>query len=107
MQTLDIALLQPNTIWHDPQANHELIAEHLDQLQQSVQMIVLPETWATGFTMTPDQVAEPPDGPSVLWMQEQAKTHKAAVCGSLTIVDKGAVLQSLFLCKPRRSNGHL
>ena len=26
MQTLDIALLQPNTIWHDPQANHELIA---------------------------------------------------------------------------------
>ena len=26
MQTLDIALLQPNTIWHDPQANQELIA---------------------------------------------------------------------------------
>ena len=59
MQTLDIALLQPNTIWHDPQANHELIAEHLHQLQKSVQLIVLPETWATGFTMTPEQVAEP------------------------------------------------
>ena len=100
MQTLDIALLQPNTIWHDPQANHELIAEHLDQLQQKVQMIVLPETWATGFTMTPDQVAEPPDGPSVLWMQEQAKTHKAAVCGSLAIVDKGQFYNRFFFVHP-------
>ena len=68
MQTLNIALLQPNTIRHDPQANQELIAEHLHQLQKSVQLIVLPETWATGFTMTPEQVAEAPDGPSVLWM---------------------------------------
>jgi len=49
MQTLEIALLQPNTIWHDPQGNQELITEHLDNIQKDVQLIVLPETWATGF----------------------------------------------------------
>ena len=62
MNNLDIALLQPNTIWHDPQANQELIADYLHQLQKSVQLIVLPEIWVTGFTMTPEQVAEAPDG---------------------------------------------
>ena len=100
MQTLEIALLQPHTIWHDPQANQELIAEHLHQLQKSVQLIVLPETWATGFTMTPEQVAEAPDGPSVLWMQKQAKAHKAAVCGSLAIVDKGQFYNRFFFVHP-------
>ena len=70
MQTLHTVLVQPNTIWHHPLANQELIAEHLNQLQKSVQLIVLPETWATGFTMTPDQVAETSDGPSVRWMQQ-------------------------------------
>jgi|TARA_A200000113_G_scaffold216881_1_gene222710 predicted amidohydrolase len=100
MQTLDIALLQPNTIWHDPQANQELIAKHLHQLQKSVQLIVLPETWATGFTMTPEQVAEAPDGPSVFWMQEQAKAHKAAVCGSLAIADKGQFYNRFFFVHP-------
>jgi predicted amidohydrolase len=100
MQTLEIALLQPNTIWHDPQANRQLIVEYLNQLEKSVQLIVLPETWATGFTMTPEQVAEAPDGPSVLWMQKQAKAHKAAVCGSLAIVDKGQFYNRFFFVHP-------
>ena len=100
MHNLDIALLQPNTIWHDPQANQELIADYLHQLQKSVQLIVLPEIWATGFTMTPEQVAEAPDGPSVLWMQEQAKAHKAAVCGSLVIADKGQFYNCLLYTSP-------
>jgi predicted amidohydrolase len=52
MQTLEIALLQPNTIWLDPQGNQELIAEHLDNIQKDVQLIVLPETWATDFTLS-------------------------------------------------------
>ena len=32
MQTLHTVLVQPNTIWHDPLANQELIAKHLNQL---------------------------------------------------------------------------
>ncbi len=104
MQTLHTVLVQPNTIWHDPLANQELIAEHLNQLQKSVQLIVLPETWATGFTMTPDQVAETSDGSSVRWMQQQAKKHNAAVCGSLAIQENQKFYNRFFFVYP---DGHI
>ena len=52
MQTLDIALLQPNTIWHDPQANQQLIAEYLNQLEKSVQLIVKPVAQVSGSTIS-------------------------------------------------------
>ncbi len=100
MQTLNIALLQPDIIWHNPLANQELIAEQLDKFQKDVQLIVLPETWATGFTMTPDQVAEAPDGPSVRWMQQQAKKHNAAVCGSLAIHENQKFYNRFYFVQP-------
>ena len=104
MQTLHTVLVQPNTIWHDPIANQKLIAEHLNKLQKSVQLIVLPETWATGFTMTPDQVAETSDGPSVRWMLQQAKKHNAAVCGSLAIQENQKFYNRFFFVHP---DGHI
>ena len=46
---------------------------------------MLPEMWATGFTMKPAAVAETMNGPSIQWMKEMAKGHHTAICGSLAI----------------------
>ena len=56
--------------------------------------------WATGFTMTPNEVAESMRGTSVAWMQHMAKQHNAAVCGSLAIKEKDAFYNRFIFAHP-------
>ena len=85
MRKLHVALLQADLIWHDPMANQKQLAKQLAVLPEQTNLVVLPEMWATGFTMTPSEVAEPINGSSVQWMQHMAQTYDTAVCGSLSI----------------------
>ena len=66
-------------------ANKEQLEKQLHELPKKTTLVVLPEMWATGFTMKPEAVAETMKGPSVQWMKEMAKTHHTAICGSLAI----------------------
>ena len=72
----------------------------MQKLPKAVNLIVLPEMWATGFTMTPNEVAESMRGTSVAWMQHMAKQHNAAVCGSLAIKEKDAFYNRFIFAHP-------
>ena len=85
MISLHIAMLQHNSVWHNHVANKEQLEKQLHELPKKTTLVVLPEMWATGFTMKPEAVAETMKGPSVQWMKEMAKTHHTAICGSLAI----------------------
>lgn len=85
MNFLHLAVLQHDIIWHDPVANQQALAAQIDALASETNLVVLPEMWATGFTMTPNKVAEPMDGVSLQWMKTMATTHNTAICGSLAI----------------------
>ena len=104
MKTLHTALLQTNLHWHNPPANQLAFEQLIEELPQSINLIVLPEMWATGFTMTPSDVAEPMSGSSVSWMQQMAKQHHAAVCGSLAIKENNAFYNRFIFAHP---NGQL
>ena len=66
-------------------ANKEQLEKQLHELPKKTTLVVLPEMWATGFTMKPAAVAETMNGPSIQWMKEMAKGHHTAICGSLAI----------------------
>ena len=51
---LRIAALQTGLAWENPAINTAHIEGHLAHLDGSVDVIVLPEMWATGFTMDPE-----------------------------------------------------
>jgi len=85
MKTLQLALIQPDIVWQNPIANQQQCESILAQLPKNTNLIVLPEMWATGFTMTPHEVAESMHDTSVEWMKKMAQTYNAAVCGSLAI----------------------
>jgi predicted amidohydrolase len=85
MNSLQIAILQHNIVWHNPIANQQLFEKQLNELPKATTLVVLPEMWATGFTMKPEEVAETMDGPTIQWMKEMAKIHHTAICGSLAI----------------------
>ena len=100
MKTLHTALLQTNLHWHNPAENQFTFEQLIHKLPKAVNLIVLPEMWATGFTMTPAEVAEPMSGSSVAWMQHMAEQHNAAVCGSLAIKEKDAFYNRFIFAHP-------
>ncbi|MDN5515329.1 MAG: amidohydrolase [Pseudomonas sp.] len=81
---LELALIQTTLVWHDPAANREHFQALLEQAR-GADLVILPEMFTTGFSMASAELAEPEDGPSSIWLREQAQRIDAVICGSLII----------------------
>lgn len=88
-KSLRIACLQMDLQWHDPAANREHAETLLNNIQGPLDILLLPEMFATGFTMGAKTVAEKMDGESLLWMKLVAQRFDCAVGGSLVIEEEG------------------
>jgi predicted amidohydrolase len=85
---LRVGLVQADTVWEDAAANRLAIDRMTAGFDGAVDVVVLPEMFATGFSMQPERLAEPPLGPTMQWMQQLARRLDAAVVGSvITCVD--------------------
>lgn len=89
MQDLKLTLLQTPLLWHDPEGNRAVLGELIDRQAEGSDLLVLPETFSTGYTMEAAQVAETMDGATVQWLRETAARHAVDICGSLIIEDEG------------------
>jgi predicted amidohydrolase len=95
---LRVAALQTPLVWENPTANAEAIGRQVDALEKPCDLIVLPEMWATGFTMDPSAHASVlPSGwqdDEAAWpaplaeMRKWARERDAAVIGSLSCRDE-------------------
>lgn len=88
-QELKVALVQTNLIWENPAQNRTQLAEKINAITATVDIIVLPEMFTSGFTMNPQNVAETMDGETITWLKELAKSKNAAITGSLVISENG------------------
>ena len=89
MSSLTFALVQCATHWHDAAANRAAFDGWFTRLPPEADVVVLPEMFSTGFTMSAAEVAEPMEGPTVRWLGESAARLGKVVCGSLVIEDAG------------------
>ena len=101
-----IALVQTNLIWENPAENRRLIELQIANLNELVDLIVLPEMFTTGFTMYPKAVAESMDGETISWMRKIAKENDAAITGSLVISENGNFYNRLVFVFPDGSLQH-
>lgn len=69
--------------WENPTDNVLCIEQKMEGLEGDI--IVLPEMWATGFSMNAERVAQEMEGPAVQAMQRWATQKDALVLGSLAI----------------------
>jgi omega-amidase len=100
MQDLNIAFIQADLSWENPGANREKFGHYISKLKNNPQLIVLPETFTTGFPVDPHQFAESPDGETVQWMKHQAKSSGAVICGSILLRLNGHFHNSLLWMLP-------
>src|SRR5450756_1950502 len=68
------ALLQMNLAWEDWQANHARAANLLERAADGgADLALLPEMFATGFSMDGAKIAQPPGGSTERWLQSMAR----------------------------------
>lgn len=79
-----IAALQSEIVWENPDANFEgLRAWTAAAAAAGARFLILPETYACGFSMNTAVVGEPVGGPSTRFLQEEAAKHGLWVAGSV------------------------
>ncbi len=100
MQDLRISLVQGNTRWHDPAGNRNYYAALLAPLAGHTDLVILPETFTSGFSNDAITQAEGMDGPTVAWIREQAVLLGAAVTGSVQLREAGGVYNRLLFATP-------
>ncbi len=100
MKDLRITLVHGATRWHDPAGNREYYGELIGGLRGKTDLVLLPETFTSGFSNDAVAQAETMDGPTVAWMREQAFALDAAVCGSLQLRVGEDVFNRLLLATP-------
>ncbi|HMM57897.1 MAG: amidohydrolase [Xanthomonadales bacterium PRO7] len=97
MQTLRVSLVQGATRWHDPAGNRAYYGDLIASLAGS-DLIVLPETFTSGFSNEAIHNAETMQGPSLAWLSAQAHKLDAAICGSVQLrVDQKVYNRLLFV----------
>lgn len=96
---LRVTLVQADLAWENPGQNLQQFDRHLDDIAET-DLIVLPEMFTTGFSMNPQTVAEPMDGPAVEWLRETARRHDADVVGSVAIAEDGRYFNRLLWVRP-------
>ncbi len=82
---LRVALVQGDTRWHDPAGNRAYYGDLIAPLAGRSDLVVLPETFTSGFSNEALASAEDMQGSTVMWIQAQAKALDAAVCGSVQL----------------------
>ena len=85
MNDLRVSLVQGDTRWHDPAGNRDYYGGLLSALRGITDLVLLPETFTSGFSNDAIDAAETMDGETVAWMREQARLLDAAVTGSVQL----------------------
>lgn len=88
MKDLRVALIQTDLYWEDIPANLQMLGEKISSIKDDVDMIILPETFSTGFSMDAERVAESMDGLAIQWLRKIALERDCVITGSLMLYDE-------------------
>ncbi len=108
MKDLSVTAIQSNIVWENPEANHLHFDQHLSSIQGETDVVVLPEMFTTGFSMSPEKVAEHfvpiaigIDQMSTLnWMRTWAKKLDAVITGSVSVEENEKYYNRLLWVRP-------
>lgn len=102
---LKLSLIQTDLVWENPKANQEKFSSLINELEET-DLIILPETFNTGFSMDSKKLAEKMDGPTIAWMRNEAEEANSVICGSLIIEEEGKYYNRFIWMEPDGSVQH-
>ncbi len=97
---LKLFLVQTDIIWGDIDANLLHISSLINQSKTSVDVIILPEMFTTGFSMDVSRHSEAINGKAFNWMVSMANKTNAAITGSIIVSENSKFYNRLFWINP-------
>lgn len=90
-QALRVSVAQGATRWLDLAGNREYYGAMIAPLRGQTDLVLLPETFTSGFSNEAIHQAETMDGATIAWLRDQSRTLDAAITGSVQLrVGEGA-----------------
>jgi len=99
MKNLSFSLIQSEIIWEAPEDNRMFFESKISELS-SGQIVLLPETFTTGFSAKAVEQAEDMQGPSIAWMKKVSKERNLILGGSLIIEEDGKIYNRFIWMQP-------
>ena len=90
-----ISILQTDIVWENKQENLRRLREKLETLRGTTEIVVLPETFSTGFSMDTSSLAEPTTGETITTLRRWSEEYQLALTGSYIACEtasKGSLL---------------
>lgn len=100
LQPLRVSLVQGATRWHDAAANRAYYGDLVRSLAGKGDLVVLPETFLSGFTNETLGNAETMDGEGLRWLRALAAEVGAVVTGSLVVREGERCVNRLVWMRP-------
>ena len=86
---MKVAAIQHDITWEQPDATRERVTPMIAAaVAGGARLVVLPEMFATGFSMRPDRIAEDEGGPTERYLLERAAEHQVHLLAS--VAQRGA-----------------
>jgi len=106
MNDLRVCLIQGDTRWHDPAANRGYYGELIRRHAPGADLVVLPETFTSGFSNEALASAEGMDGPTLPWLRELAVATGAVITGSMQCCTPDGTFNRLLWVEPSGTIRH-
>ncbi|MCG7536027.1 amidohydrolase [Pseudoalteromonas sp. OOF1S-7] len=103
MSALTVALVQQSIDWLAPQQNFAQLDIQLSAQQVQLSgcdLIILPETFATGFALAEPCAESPVGGEALTFLQRQAQRWQAVVAGSVLVTQGEKKANRFYWCWP-------
>ena len=100
MQDLKIMGLQTELVWENPAKNRELLEVKISNHSAGHDLVILPETFTTGFPVNPDKFAEEEGGKTMQWMAAIASQTNCTITGSFLMNNAGNFSNTLVWMRP-------
>lgn len=97
---MKVTIIQSHIYWQDREKNLSHFARIIDSINEKTDLIVLPEMFTTGFTMSPELFAEKSNGETLRWLKKKSAEKNAIITGSVSVDDNGKYFNRLFWVRP-------
>lgn len=96
---MKVTIIQTNLIWEDVQANLKQFAYKINSIKEKTDLIVLPEMFATGFSMKPGKFASY-ENLQLEWLKKQASKKNVVIVSGIITNKKDSYFNSLIWMQP-------
>ena len=97
---LKIAYYQQPIAWEDPAANYEMVERAFEPVAAEADILIVPETFTTGFSDNMAAMAEAPEGETLQYARRLARQFDVLFVGTWVVKTEQGVFNRLHWVQP-------